>query len=396
VAASGLQERQLRSPSDAVPNNEEPDPLSRVRIFALVASLAALSIAFAACGSGGGGGEDPQSVIEDATLQGVESGNLDLKLDVKSEGKKGGNLSVSLSGPFQAGGKESLPQLAMTAKANGSAEGKPVDFEGGLTLLSDRAFVEYKGTEYEVDPTTFGFVKSGFEQAQQQGGEEGSEITACQEAATGLKVGDFVDNLKNEGSADVEGTSTTKVSGDLNSGSAVDAIIKLTENPACSAQLEAAGPLPLSELKSAKGELSKAIKKAHADVYVGDDNIIRKVATQLSVEMEGETVEIALELSLGEVNEEQEISAPANAQPLEGLFQKLGINPIELLEGLNGGEEGLGNLLEGLTGGGGQTSEGAGIEGAPSGGSGGQQAYLECLQGIETPTDLQKCANLVQ
>ena len=300
--------------------------MSRVRIFVLFATLAALTIAFAACGGGGSSDEDPQSVVQNATLEGVESGNVDLKLGIKSEGKKGGALSVSLSGPFQVGGKESLPELALTAKANGNLEDEAIDFEGGLTLLSDRAFVNYKGSEYEVDPTTFGFVKSGFEQAQQQGGEESSEITACQKAASGLKVSEFIDNLKNEGSADVDGTSTTKVSGDLNTGSAIDAVIQLSENPACSSQLEAAGPLPLSELESAKGELTKAIKKAHADVYVGDDDIIRKLAAQLTVEMEGETVEIDLELSLGEVNEEQDISAPANAKPLEGLFKELGIN----------------------------------------------------------------------
>jgi hypothetical protein len=374
--------------------------LSRVRFFALVASLAALTIAFAACG-GGGSSDDPQSVVENATLAGVESGTVDLQLGIKSDGKEGGDVSVSLSGPFQAGAKGSLPQLALTAKGDGNLKGEAVDFEGGLTLLSDRAFVNYKGTEYEVDPTTFGFVKSGFEQADQQDGEEGSEITACQEAASGLKVSEFVDNLKDEGSADVDGTSTTKVSGDLNTAGAVDALIQLTENPACSKQLEAAGPLPLAELEEAKGELTKAIKKAHADVYVGDDDIIRKLATQLTIEMDGEAVEIDLELSLGEVNEEQEISAPANAKPLEGLFNELGVNPIELLEGLNGGEEGLGGLLEGLTGDDGQSADGAGsgsggANGAPAAGDDAQQEYLECLQGVETPADLQKCASLLQ
>jgi hypothetical protein len=369
--------------------------LSRIRFIALLASIAALALAFAACG-GGGSDEDPQAVIEEATLKGVESGNLDVKLSVKSSGEKSGDLKVSLSGPFQGGAKESLPQLAMKAKAEGEINGEPVNFEGGLTLLSDRAFVNYKGSEYEVDPTTFGFVKSGFEQAQQGGGKEGSEVTACQQAAAGLKVGDFVDNLKSEGGADVEGTSTTKVSGDLSTSGALDAVIALSENSACAAQLEAAGPLPLSELKSAKGELSQAIKKAHADIYVGDDHIIRKAAIEFTVETGGEAVEIEIELTLGEVNEEQEISAPANAKPLEGLFKELGVNPIELLEGLNGGEAGLGNLLEGLSGGE-QTSESSGSASngeLPSGAS--QQAYLECLQGIETPTDLQKCASLAK
>lgn len=369
--------------------------MSRIRSIALLATVAILAAVFAACGGGGdSSSEDPQAVIDNATLEGVTSGTLALQLGIKSEGAKGGDLTVSLSGPFQGGGKGNLPQFAISAKANGTLKGEAVDFEAGLTLLSDRGFVDYKGTEYEVDPTTFGIVKSSFEQAQQQGGEEAgaSEVTACQEAATGLEVGDFVDNLKNEGSAEVEGTDTTKLSGDLNVGSAIDAIIKLTENPACSAQLEAAGPLPLDELEAAKGELGQAVKKAHVDVYVGDDNIIRKLAAELTVEPKGagkEKVEVEFELSLGAVNEEQEIKAPANAQPLEGLFQELGVNPLELIESATSGG-GLGGLLEGLTEGG--SSGGSSSGGGGSAGPGSD--VVECFEHASTPAEIQKCANL--
>lgn len=377
--------------------------MSRFRIFVLLAALAALATAFAACGgSSDKSSEDPQKVVDSATLEGVSSGNLDISLAIKAEGGEGGDVDVSLSGPFQAAAsKGDLPQFALNAKANGSASGESIDFEGGLTLLSDRAFVNYKGTEYEVDPTTFGFVKSGFEQAQQGGGAEANpaDVTACQEAATGLKVGDFVDNLSNDGSADVDGTSTTKVSGDLNVGAAIDAIVKLTENPACSAQLEAAGPLPIGELEKAKGELTSAVKKAHVEVYVGDDNIIRKLEAELTIEPKGsggEKVEVDFSMSLSGVNEEQHIAAPADAKPLEGLFQKLGVNPLELLEAGSSGE-GLGELFEGLAGGGslggGSSSGGSGGAGA---GAGGGQAYLECLKGAETPSDLQKCTSLAQ
>lgn len=368
--------------------------MSRFRIFVLLGVLAALTTAFAACGSSGGSSEDPQQVIDDASLAGVESGSLDLLLGVKAEGEEGANLKVAVSGPFQSRGKENLPELAIAAKANGTAKGQKVDLEGGLTLLSDRAYVNYKGTEYEVDPTTFGYVKSAFEQAQEKGaGESKADVTACQEAATGLKVGDFVNNLTNEGSADVAGTSTTKVSGDLNASGAIDALIKLTENPSCSAQLEAAGPLPLARLKKAKGELSSALKKAHVDVYVGDDNIIRKVAAELTVEPKGsshEKIEVNFELTLSGVNEDQAISAPSGAKPIEKLFLKLGVNPIELLEGGSGGFE---NLLEAVLGDAFASGGGGSVEG--QGGSASQQAYLNCLKGAETPTDLQNCASLL-
>ncbi len=181
------------------------------------------------------------------------------------------------------------------------------------------------------------------------------------------------------------------MSGDLNVGSAIDAIIKLTENPACSAQLEAAGPLPLDELEAAKAELNKAIKKAHVDVYVGDDDIIRRIAAELTVEPKGssnEKIEVEFELSLGAVNEEQDIKAPANAQPLEGLFKELGVNPLELLEGASGGG-GLGGLLEGLDEGGssGGSSSGGGLSGPGS-------DVVECFEKASTPADIQKCANL--
>lgn len=375
--------------------------MSRFRIFVLFAALTALATAFAACGgSSDKSGEDPQAVIDDASLEGVTSGNIDLSLGVKSEGDEGGDVAVKLSGPFQSGSKGDLPQLAMTASAKGSAKGEGIDFEGGLTLLSDRAFVNYEGTEYEVDPTTFGFVKSSFEQAQQKGGSETNpaDVTACQEAATGLKIGDFVDNLTNDGSADVGGTSTTKVSGDLNVGGAIDAIIKLTENPSCSSQLEAAGPLPIGELEEAKGELTSAVKVAHVEVYVGDDNIIRKLEAELTIEPKGsggEKVEVEVDLSLSGVNEEQDISAPSGAKPLEGLFQKLGVNPLELLEGASSGE-GLGSLLEGVTGGSAAGGESSSGDSGSSGGGASQQAYLECLKGARTPPDLQKCASMIR
>jgi hypothetical protein len=373
-----------------------PDLLSRFRIRALFAVLVALAAVLAACGGGSSdnSNEDPQKVVEEASLKGVKSGELELSLHVNAEGEEGGNADVELSGPFEAGGKGELPQLEMQAKVNGSAEGTNIDFEGALTLLTDRAFVEYEGTPYEVDPTTFGFVKAALEKAQQGEGEESADVTACQKAAERLKFAQFAENLENEGSADVDGTSTTKVSGDLDVSGAIDAVIELTEDPACSSQLEAAGPLPLSELEEAKGELTKAIKQSHVELYVGDDNIVRKVAAELTVEppeASGEKVELEFELTLSGVNEEQSFSEPSNAKPLEQLFRKLDVNPLELLEGATSGG-GIGSLLEGV--GGGSSSGGGSSAGGGSGGK--QKEYAECLKSVKTAADVQKCANLLK
>jgi hypothetical protein len=143
--------------------------LSRKRTFVILAAFAVLAAALSACGGGGGSSDDPQKVIEQATFEGVESGTVDLAMNIKAEGEHGGNMKIDLTGPFQSTGKKSLPELALELKANGEADGENVDFEGGLTVLGDRAYIGFDGKNYEVDPTTFGFVKSGFEEAEQEG-----------------------------------------------------------------------------------------------------------------------------------------------------------------------------------------------------------------------------------
>ena len=393
--------------------------MSRLQIFAILASLLALSAALAACGSSSSSNsENPQKVVNEATLKGIKSANLDLSLGVKVEGSEGGNLNVSLTGPFQSEGKGQLPEFDLTAKASGSINGKDVNLDGGLTLLSEKAYVDYKGTEYEVEPTTFSFIRSTIERDQQRNGAQSksASATACQEAVSDLKVGSFMDHLTNEGSSDVGGTSTTQVSGDLNVPGAIDALLKLSETPACSAELGATGQIPpAAELNKAKSQVESALKTAHVDLYVGSDHIVRKISGELQIEPPSgsssgpKKVDLTFDLSLSDVNQPQTINAPSGAKPLNELFQQLGVNPIELLGAASGkgGSSGLGSLLNGLSGaaGGGSSSSSSSSSSAPGSPSAGgasaaggsaQQAYLQCLKGATTPVDLQKCAALLK
>ncbi len=371
--------------------------MSRIRTFTVFLALTALASALAACG--GGSSNDPQTIVDEATLQGVESGRIDMSLGLDIAGEKSGRLDASLSGPFQSEEGAELPELALAAKAKGNVGGKDIDFDGGLTLLGgNRAYVEYEGVPYEVDSTTYNYVKS---LAKRQGSDEkSSEVTACQEAAAELEVADFVEDLKNAGSAEVGGTTTTKVSGDLNASGALGALTKLVEDPACGEQLEAAGTLPsTAELDKAKSTVDEAVKSAHVDLYVGDDHIVRRISVQATIEpppgksSQGvKRVEIDFDLKLTGVNEEQTVSAPHGAKPLSALFIKLHINPIELLSQLQGsnGISGLGGLLEGIAGAGG------GSKGQGGSSNSGQQAYLNCLKEAATPVDIQNCTGLLQ
>jgi hypothetical protein len=368
-------------------------------MLSVFTALVALTAALAACG--GSSSSDPQSVVEEATLKGVESGKIKLALGVNVQGEKGGKVDVDLSGPFQSEDEAEYPELDLAFSARGTLGGKDLDREGGVTLLGNKAYVAYEGTEYEVDSTTFNFIKSTLKQ---QGGGQGqsSEIAACQEAAGELEISDFVENLKSDGSADVGGTSTTKVGGDLDAPGAIEAFSKLVEDPTCSEQLSAAGPLPsAAELDKAKSTVRDSLESAHVDLYVGDDHIVRRISAQATIEPPksskagAKKVELDLDLTLTGVNEEQTISAPSNAKPLSNLFLKLGINPIELLGAFqNAGSEGIGGLLEGLSGAGGSAGGNGG--GGGSSGGGGQQSYYECLGEAHTPVDIQSCTGLLQ
>lgn len=363
--------------------------MNRARIATLFVALAALSISLVACG--GGGSSDPQSVVEEATLKGIESGNLDLAVKVDIEGEKPGNVDVSLSGPFQSESEAELPELDLSLAVAGTLNGKKLDREGGLTLLGSKAYVGYEGTEYEVDSTTFNFVKSLIKR---QPGQDSNEVSACQDAIGELEVADFIENLEDEGSAEVDGTDTNKVSGDLNGAGALEAFSDLVGDRACAEQLNAAGPLPsTAELDKAKSTVKDSVKSAHVVLYVGDDHIVRRLVAQATIEppksskASARKVEVDLDLTLSGVNEDQAISAPDQTKPLSDLFLKLGINPIELLGALQngGGAQSLGKLLEKL----------GGIAGDDSS-SGGQQAYYECLGRAQTPVDIQNCTGLLQ
>ena len=261
---------------------------SRLRIALALTAIAALGVGLVACGGGGSSDESPEAVLENATLEGIESADLDLSLQVKSTGKEASDLDISVSGPFEEQEGSELPQMDVDVTAKGNYKGDDVDFDGGLVLLPSSAFVRYEGVEYEVDPTSFSFVESLLDRSQKESGAESNGVKGCREAVGALDFTKLGEGLKNEGSADVGGTETTKLSGELDPKGASDLLTELTENPACKGQLSAAGKIPsVGDLKKSGEELSDSLKTAHVEFYVGDDDIVRRIVADVVVEPKG-------------------------------------------------------------------------------------------------------------
>jgi hypothetical protein len=369
--------------------------LTRIRLLFVACMLAVLATGLVACGGGGdnGSGEDPQKVL-DQTFSGdnekVTSGDLSLSVKVNTTGKDSGSFDASLSGPFENQGDNKVPKLDLQVSASGSGNGQDFNFDGGLTSTGDAAFVNYKGTDYEVDQSIFDQFKSqiesatGQQQSQQSAGEFFKQLGIDNPKS-------LLTNLSNDGTDDVEGTETNHISGDVDVGKAVDSFKSLLGSASLLQQLGGSSAnLPSPDQLD---QVKDAVKEAHFDIYSGtDDHILRRLTIAVSIEPPSGTtdkVDLNLDFTIGGVNEPQTVEAPSNPKPLRDLLSKLGVPASALgqLGALGGGVPG-----SGITGKGTPSSP---PSGAPSGVDTQQaQKYLQCISQAGSAADLQKCQSL--
>jgi hypothetical protein len=353
--------------------------LSRIALLSLAACALLGAAVFAGCG-GGGGDEDPQEVLDEtfSNDQTVNSGVLDLSLSASAEGDEGGNIDASLSGPFQGDEQQEgeFPQFDLTVSASGEGEGQEFDFEGGLIATSDQAFVSYQDNTYEVPAAFFNQLKQASAQAQQQAQQSDSEDAGAVFEQLGIDPSGWLTNLENEGDEDVEGTETIHIHGDAD----VSAILDDFQGIAERAGEAAIDPDEVTEVED-------SIDEASIDVYSGkDDRILRRLDVNLGISPEDtdsgvDSVDVEFSLTLSDVNQDQTIEAPSDAQPFSGLEQELGLPP-GILEGALSGQ--LGGGISGLGGGG-------SVGGAtPAPGTTGNK-YLDCIAKAQTPEQIQAC-----
>lgn len=367
---------------------------------ALIALTAPLAIS--ACGSDDGGSDaDPQEVI-DSTLNNDEqitSGVLDISVDASAGDQ--GSFTFSLNGPFQGVEDDptAIPQLDLTASVSGEGAGQSIDFEGGLIITDDNAFVEYNGDTYEVGTDMFAQFKDSFEAASAgatgAAGEDGTDADAaasfqegCAQAieaqggdasACEFDVSGWFTDLSNDGTEDVDGTDAVHISGNVDIGQMLDDIVGLAQS------IPNAQAVPEEQLSQAE----EAISEASFDFYSGaDDDLLRKLDLNVSIDPSAiesatpvpvDSIDFGLSVGFSDVNEEQTIEAPADAKPIDELLGSLGgLGGLGALGGLEGLDSG-GGSVPGLGGGGGAGGE------LPGGGD--SQAYLDCVEAAGNDPD---------
>ena len=348
--------------------------MTRIRTAVAVLAIA-LPIPAAIAGCGGGSSsnnEDPQQVL-DQTFNNptkITSGKLDISVNGSAQGEQSGDFSASISGPFQTDPNDdtAFPQLALTANVSGSSGGPSISFDGSLITTQDNAYVEYQDQAYEVGTDVYKQFLKGYAQSvkQNQNQSSGKESVLGQ---FGVDPANWLTNVTNEGTTDVDGTDTIHVHGDADIGQLVSDLQKISKETG-NATTQQITPDQIDQLQS-------AIKDASIDVYSGtDDHLLRKLAVTLSIAppaSSGATVssvDLDFSVTLSDVNQPQTITAPSNAKPLSDLLGQLGIPG-----------------LPGAGGTGGFTFPG----GSSSGGAGGSAAVQKCIGQATTPEEAQKC-----
>jgi hypothetical protein len=388
--------------------------LTRLRTyFALCALALVVPVLIAGCGGDDSSDVDPQTVLDETfdNDESVSSGDLSLSIGGSADGDQGGSFEASLSGPFQGDPDDptAIPQLDWTGSLSAEGAGQSFDFEGGLTVTEDNAYVEYGGNAYEVGAETFGQFKQLAEQAsaQQQTETEGLSFSeaftqGCEQslqaqggdpAACQIDFEGWLGDLTTEGEEDIEGTEAVHVSGSLDVETMLQDLIELG---AAVPQASASGIPSEAEVQ----QVADAISEASFDLYSGvDDRILRGLDFNLAIDPSAipdaeaagvESIDANFSMRLAGVNEEQEISAPSDAQPIRDLLGQFGVDP-EALEDLGG----LGALGGAFPGGPGATGVpgGGGGGGGGAGGGGNTDAYLDCIADAQTPDEINACAS---
>ncbi len=351
----------------------------RTRALVVFALALASALLIAACG-GGGGGEDPQQVL-DQTFSNptpIRSGTFDLDFKVEtSGGENPGTLEVKLGGKFESQSGGQLPKFDVDVSLRGEGGSQTFTGSGGLTSTGTQAFINYQGTEYAVPQQLYDEFVSSYAQLQ---GQSSTNKSASPLKALGISPANWLSDLKNEGTEDVEGTKTIHISGKANVSKLVEDLKTIAEKAG-----SAVGNVNTAQLN----QLNDVVQSGDIDVNSGqDDKLLRRFQVSLDLKPPTGTpgapdsLTIDLQLNLADVNRPETITAPASAQPLNNLLQQLGIRSGQLGTALRGGLGTSGALPDS----GGSTT-------APSASA--AQAYEQCLSQASGSAALQQCAKLL-
>lgn len=271
----------------------------------------------------------------------VKSGRLDMsiKLDAKGLAQINGPITAKLTGPFQSSGAEKLPKFDFTAAIDLSGQ----SLKAGAVSTGDKGFLTFQDQAYAISDQLFKQFKDGYaEQARCTAEQDGEASTF---SALGISPRKWLTGAKKaEGSEEVGGTKTTRITASVDTAKFLDDINTVlgkadpqAASDPCAKDGEdadkgkSASPTQLTDAQ--RSQLANAVKSARVDIWTGaEDRTMRRmnVAIDFTVPAAArqqasglESGKLTFDLTIGKLNEKQTIQAPAKSQPLENLVAAL-------------------------------------------------------------------------
>jgi hypothetical protein len=298
----------------------------------LVAALCALGAAFAV--SGCGSEEEAKGLLDRAFATPIGSADvaLDTSLQLKGVRQLEQPVRLQVRGPYKSGQSRTIPQADLAVNFSGGGQ----NFAAGLVSTGQNAWVEFLGQAYEV--------------GEQQVARANQQIAAGAGQSRSRSLRDFgvdprswLEDPSIEGEEEIAGTQTQHVSAGIDINKMLEDLNTVGQR--ASGQV-GGGASPRQLSAEQRERIERIVQDPEFDVYVGEDNRVRRLSTVLDLEVPeedrraaggAESGKISFSIEFSNVGSPAPITPPQQARPINELASQLG----QLFGGGAGGGAGV-------------------------------------------------------
>jgi hypothetical protein len=228
----------------------------------------------------------------------LNSGKIDARASFSGGGE---SIGLTVNGAFQGRGASKTPLFDVQVKVNGAGQ----NASAGAVSVGDRAFLTQGDTAYRVPAALWKQLQDARTQIATYADKGAAAPTP---GLLGINPTAWLTNVKDEGDAQLDGVTTKHVSASVDSAKLFRDIAPLARQGGANVNLPA----------GFDQQIAKIVKKTDVNIFVGqEDRILRRL--QVAVELNLSSVagsqagraRINFDLRLSDVNEPQDITAPA-------------------------------------------------------------------------------------
>jgi hypothetical protein len=310
----------------------------RLTVALLLLALAAVGVS--ACGSGdSSSGGDPAALLKDTfgADHPIRSGQVDATLDVDLKGlaQLSTPLSLHLSGPFQSHGGTKLPDFALQLDLQSGTQ--PISF--GAVFAQGGAYLSIEGKAFNLGGDLYTTFKQAYEKAKAQSGKGSPGVSSL--SALGISPLHWLKDPTNQGTEDIAGTQTDHLAAQVDVPKLLDDVSTLlgkAKNVTAAGGAATGTQVPTQLTADQRDAIARSVKSAKFDLWTGQkDHTLRKVALDVEVNVPEDlqaragglkTGHVIFQLTIAQLNQDQKVTKPADAQPLSQLrsaLQQLGL-----------------------------------------------------------------------